>query len=119
MVCPDVILIGYDALVSDTAQLQEVEWEVAVLDERDCVPSTLAKAHQALRELSCVQKLLLPPGNPSTVSLMLPATAGKPGVSWLPHFIALVSMHGTYSLKFGGIHHIYSVTCRVHLQCSS
>ena len=71
VVCPDVILIGYDALVSDLAQLQEVEWEVAVLDERDCVPSTLAKAHQALREMNCVHKLLLAPGNTATVSLLL------------------------------------------------
>lgn len=71
VVCPDVILVGYDALVSDIAQLQEVDWEVAVLDERECVPSTLAKAHQALREINCFHKLLLSPGNPAGVSLLL------------------------------------------------
>lgn len=70
VVCPDVILIGYDSLISDVAQLQEVEWEVAVLDERECAASTLSKAHQALREMNCIHKLLLSPSIPARVGVL-------------------------------------------------
>lgn len=70
VVCPDVILIGYDSLISDVAQLQEVEWEVVVLDERECAASTLSKAHQALREMNCIHKLLLSPSLPARVGVL-------------------------------------------------
>lgn len=66
-----MVLVGFDALASDMAQLQELEWEVAVLDERDAQPASLAKAHQAVRDMTCTQKLLLSPANPATVSGLL------------------------------------------------
>lgn len=69
VVQPDVVLVTYDALVSDVSQLQPIEWEAVVVDERNRVQASLAKAHQALRELDGNFRLLLASGNPAVVCL--------------------------------------------------
>ena len=67
VVQPDVVLVTYDALISDMSQLQPIEWEAIAVDERNRVQPSLAKAHQALRELDANFRLLLPSGNPTKV----------------------------------------------------
>lgn len=69
VVQPDVVLVTYDALTSDISQLQPIEWEAIVLDERNRVQPSLSKAHQALRELDANFRLLLASGNPTKVCL--------------------------------------------------
>lgn len=69
VVQPDVVLASFDAVASDVSQLQPIEWEAIVVDERNKVQSNLARAHQALREVDSSSKLLLPSGNPTLVSL--------------------------------------------------
>ena len=71
VVQPDVVLASFDAIASDVTQLQPIEWEAIVVDERNKVQSNLAKAHQALREVDSSFRLLLPSGNPTLVSLPL------------------------------------------------
>ena len=67
VVQPDVVLVTYDALTSDMSQLAPIEWEAIAVDERNRVQPSLAKAHQALRELDANFRLLLPSGNPAKV----------------------------------------------------
>ncbi len=67
VVQPDVVLLTYDALTSDISQLQPIEWEAIVVDERNRVQPSLSKAHQALRELDANFRLLLASGNPTKV----------------------------------------------------
>jgi hypothetical protein len=67
VVQPDVVLVTYDALTSDISQLQPIEWEAIVVDERNSIQPSLSKAHQALRELEANFKLLLSSGNPTKV----------------------------------------------------
>ena len=69
VVQPDVVLVTYDALTSDISQLQPIEWEAIVVDERNRIQPSLAKAHQALRELDANFRLLLASGNPTKVCL--------------------------------------------------
>ncbi len=67
VVQPDVVLVTYDALTSDISQLQPIEWEAIVVDERNRIQPSLSKAHQALRELDANFRLLLASGNPTKV----------------------------------------------------
>ncbi len=67
VVQPDVVLVTYDALTSDISQLQPIEWEAIVVDERNRIQPSLFKAHQALRELDANFRLLLASGNPTKV----------------------------------------------------
>jgi len=68
VVQPDVVLVTYDALTSDISQLQPIEWEAIVVDERNHIQPSLSKAHQALRELDATFRLLLASGNPKVCS---------------------------------------------------
>ena len=67
VVQPDVVLVTFDALASDVSQLQPIAWEAVVVDERNQVQPSLAKAHQALRELPCNFRLQLAAGDPTMV----------------------------------------------------
>ena len=68
VVQPDVVLVTYDALTSDISQLQPIEWEAVVVDERNRVQPSLAKAHQAVRDLECNFRLQLASGKPTLVN---------------------------------------------------
>ena len=69
---PDVVLVTFDALVSDNSQLQPIDWEAIVVDERNTVQPILAKAHQAVKELECNCRVLMMPSSPATVSSHTP-----------------------------------------------
>ncbi|KAL0025228.1 hypothetical protein WJX77_008845 [Trebouxia sp. C0004] len=68
VVQPDVVLVTYDALTSDISQLQPIEWEAIVVDERNRIQPSLSKALQVLRELDANFRLLLASGNPTKAS---------------------------------------------------
>ena len=55
----DVVLASYEALVSDVSMLKSIAWEAVLVDERDRVPSALAKAYQAASELETPCRLVL------------------------------------------------------------
>ncbi len=88
VVQPDVVLVTYDALTSDISQLQPIEWEAIVVDERNRIQPSLSKAHQALRELEANFKLLLASGNPTKVGF----SESVKHMKMLPCFLQLQKM---------------------------
>ena len=55
----DVVLASHEALVSDVSVLRAISWEAVIMDERERVPSALAKAFQAAREMEMRLRIVL------------------------------------------------------------
>ena len=55
----DVVLASHEALVSDVSMLRAIPWEAVVVDERERLPSALAKAYQAAGDLEARCRLTL------------------------------------------------------------
>ncbi|KAK9839116.1 hypothetical protein WJX74_009858 [Apatococcus lobatus] len=47
---PDVVLTSMEALAGDAAELQQINWDLIIVDERSRARSSVAKAHTALKD---------------------------------------------------------------------
>ena len=77
---PDVVLTSMEALAGDAAELQQVSWDLIIVDERSRARSSVAKAHSALKDFPATSfRLQLSHGLPPQVccTMRLESTTKK------------------------------------------
>lgn len=62
---PDVVLTSMEALAGDAAELQQISWDLIIMDERSRARGSVSKAHAALKDFPASSfRLLLSHGLP-------------------------------------------------------
>ena len=62
---PDVVLTSMEALAGDAAELQQISWDLIIMDERSRARGSVSKAHAALKDFPTTSfRLLISHGLP-------------------------------------------------------
>ena len=66
---PDVVLASLEAVAGDAGELQQIGWDMIIVDERKRARSSMAKVHSALKDFPATSyRLQLSHGLPPQVS---------------------------------------------------